>query len=94
MTSTPSGLRQLRGTSDELARIFLERGDEAIASMQSARTEHRYVDYLRSLYEALGAHGKAYGRMTAVTNDMLKAVVFYLARQAGAADSKSSEPTR
>ena len=71
--------KKLRGTTDELADSFLKRGDEAIARMRTAAVENRHLAYLRALYEALGAHGKAYGRMTAITNDMLKAVVFYLA---------------
>lgn len=72
-------MKKLRGTSDELARIFLERGDIALAKASDARGIADFPTYLRNLHEAIGAHLKAYKRMTAVTNDMLKAVVFYLA---------------
>jgi hypothetical protein len=72
-------MKKLRGTSDELARIFLERGDAALARAKQAQQDADAASYLRNLHEATGAHLKAYKRMTAVTNDMLKAVVFYLA---------------
>jgi len=74
-----SRMEKLRGTSDELARIFLERGDEAIAQFQTARSKLDWLGYLRHLHLAVGAQLKAYKRMTDITNDMLKAVVFYLA---------------
>ncbi|MDQ0290265.1 ABC transporter permease [Oligosphaera ethanolica] len=72
-------MKKLRGTSDELARIFLERGDSALVKADDAQQAADSPAYLRHLHEAVGAHLKAYKRMTAVTNDMLKAVVFYLA---------------
>ena len=70
---------RLAGTSDALAKIFMERGDESIKQMKAAREKKDWLGYLKSLHEAVGAHGKAYKRMAAITNDMLKAVVFYLA---------------
>jgi hypothetical protein len=72
-------MERLSGISDELAKVFLERGDAAIEKLDEARQDRDYLGYFGSLYEALGAHSKAYGRMAEVTNDMLKAVVFYLA---------------
>ncbi|MDD4097864.1 MAG: hypothetical protein PHC30_03750 [Lentisphaeria bacterium] len=72
-------MEKLRGTSDELARIFLERGDESIARLQASRDQRDWLGYLRHLHLAIGAQLKAYKRMTDITNDMLKAVVFYLA---------------
>jgi hypothetical protein len=72
-------MNKLSGTSDELAKVFLDRGDKAIGDLDEARQGRDYLGFLRNLYEALGAHAKAYGRMADVTNDMLKAVVFYLA---------------
>ncbi len=72
-------LRKLAGTSDELSVIFRKRGDEAIAEVNEARKGKDWPKYLQKLHLAVGAHIKAYKRMTSVTNDMLKAVVFYLA---------------
>ena len=72
-------LRKLAGTSDELSVIFRKRGDEAIADANTARQQQNWILYLQKLHLAVGAHIKAYKRMTSVTNDMLKAVVFYLA---------------
>jgi len=69
----------LRGVSDELTKDFLKRGDEARAVMESAWASHDYLVYLRKLYSALGSHVKAYAQTAAITNDMLKAVVFYMA---------------
>jgi ABC-type antimicrobial peptide transport system permease subunit len=70
---------RLSGTSDALAKAFVERGDKAIERMKDAKKKLNWMGYLKNLHEAIGAHGKAYKRMAAVTNDMLKAVVFYLA---------------
>ncbi|OGV78549.1 MAG: hypothetical protein A2340_12105 [Lentisphaerae bacterium RIFOXYB12_FULL_60_10] len=69
----------LRGVSDELTKDFLERGDAALKVMESDRVASRHLDYLRNLYAALGSHVKAYTQTAAITNDMLKAVVFYMA---------------
>lgn len=74
-----SRLGKLRGVSDELAVGFLERGDNALQKMADAGAGRRHVARLRSLYEALGSQCKAYAQIGAITNDMLKAVVFYLA---------------
>ncbi|MBR4674568.1 MAG: ABC transporter permease [Victivallales bacterium] len=72
-------MAKLAGTSDELAAVFRDRGDTAIKEANEARQKRNWTAYLQKLHLALGAHLKAYKRMTAVTNDMLKAVVFYLA---------------
>lgn len=72
-------MEKLSGTSDELSKVFKTRGDQAIADAMAARDKCDWLEYLSNLHLATGAHLKAYKRMTAVTNDMLKAVVFYLA---------------
>jgi len=72
-------LSKLRGISDELAMRFLKHGDEQLGKMEQARARNDYVGYLKALYEGLGAQFKAYFQTTSITNDMLKAVVFYLA---------------
>ncbi|NLF93457.1 MAG: hypothetical protein GX564_06175, partial [Oligosphaeraceae bacterium] len=69
----------LAGTSDDLSAQFLESGDRAIAALEQSRQECRWLDYVQNLYLALGAQSKAYQRLADITNDMLKAVVFYLA---------------
>jgi hypothetical protein len=72
-------LSRLRGVSDELAQQFLKRGDAAIVRMREAYARHDYTTYSRERFEALGAQVKAYTQTTAITNDMLKAVIFYMA---------------
>ncbi|MDA0989208.1 MAG: ABC transporter permease [Verrucomicrobia bacterium] len=69
----------MTGVSDELAQDFLNRGDQAIARMDQALADKDYVAYLRARFQALGAQVKAYNQTTSITNDMLKAVVFYMA---------------
>jgi ABC-type antimicrobial peptide transport system permease subunit len=72
-------ISRLRGVSDELAQDFLEKGRDQLAKMDEARAENRHLAYLKSLYVALGAQTKAYLQQSLITNDMLKAVVFYMA---------------
>lgn len=72
-------MAKLRGVSDELVDNFLKQGDKKLRQIHEAEIEHDHIGYLRALYEALGAHVKAYQQVTATTNDMLKAVVFYMA---------------
>ena len=47
--------------------------------MRAAKSRHDPLAYLRNLYEALGSQVKAYQRIVTLTNDMLKAVVFFMA---------------
>ncbi|NQT94576.1 MAG: FtsX-like permease family protein, partial [Lentisphaerae bacterium] len=70
---------ELRGVSDELVRDFQRKGREALDEMAAHEKAGDLLGVLRSLYRALGAEAKAYEQTTAVTNDMLKAVVFYMA---------------
>jgi ABC-type antimicrobial peptide transport system permease subunit len=72
-------ISRLRGVSDELAQEFLEKGRVQLVGMNAAQAEHRHLAYLKSLYVALGAQTKAYLQQSLITNDMLKAVVFYMA---------------
>ena len=72
-------LERLSGIADDLSQDFQRRGEEALTAMASAREERRHLGFLRALYAVQGAYNKAYQRAAAVTNDMLKAVVFYLA---------------
>jgi ABC-type antimicrobial peptide transport system permease subunit len=69
----------MKGVSDELAQDFLKQGDGYRDEMMAARAKHDHPGYLRNLYKALGAQVKAYTQTMATTNDMLKAVIFYMA---------------
>lgn len=70
---------RLRGVSDELAQDFMRIGDEALARMDEAKKNKDYISYVKNQYLALGAQHKAYDQATSIANDMLKAVVFYMA---------------
>lgn len=72
-------LSRLRGVTDDLAVSFLTEADTAAQATEQARREHRHLDELRTASLALGAQAKAYRQITSTTNDMLKAVVFYMA---------------
>ncbi len=72
-------LGRLQGVSDELAHEFMARGKTALADMQAAWARHDYGDYWRHRVLALGAQVKTYTQTSTITNDMLKAVVFYMA---------------
>ncbi len=72
-------LRTMQGVRDELAEAFVHRGDQAIDRMRASKSRHDPLAYLRNLYEALGSQVKAYQRIVTLTNDMLKAVVFFMA---------------
>lgn len=67
-----------RGIADELVSDFLARGRTAAETARAAVAEHDHLSYLRALYEGMGAQVKAYGQIESITNDMLKAVVFYM----------------
>jgi ABC-type antimicrobial peptide transport system permease subunit len=69
----------MKGVTDELAQDFLKQGDGFKAKMVEARARNDHAGYLRNLYEALGAQVKAYTQTRNTTNDMLKAVIFYMA---------------
>ncbi|MCA1808453.1 MAG: ABC transporter permease, partial [Lentisphaerae bacterium] len=72
-------LKQLRDVADDLVREFLDRGDEARARSEEARAQNDHLGYLRGLYESLGAQVKSYQQSKQTTDDMLKAVVVYMA---------------
>jgi len=72
-------IKEMRGVTDQLAQEFLQRGDRERKVMEAARKNNDHVGYLRALYKALGSLTKSYKQITGITNDMLKAVVFYMA---------------
>ena len=72
-------LRNLSGVSNELVDGLLKRGAAALTGVRATIESHRHNAYLLALAEALGGEVKAYTQISSVRNDMLKAVVFYLA---------------
>ncbi|MBA4387240.1 MAG: hypothetical protein C0404_04620, partial [Verrucomicrobia bacterium] len=71
--------RSLRGTSDRLAEEFMQTCRSRLEGALRARQDNDHIAYLGSLHEALGAGVKAYQQTSSMRNDMLKAVVLYLA---------------
>jgi ABC-type antimicrobial peptide transport system permease subunit len=69
----------MKGVTDELAQDFLNKGNVFKEKMVEAKARHDYRAYLANLAEALGAQVKAYTQTMSTTNDMLKAVIFYMA---------------
>lgn len=72
-------INRLRDVANDLAKYFVQRGDEAIEKMTAALEEGDHIGYLRHLYEAVGAQVKSYEQSKATIDDMLKAVVVYMA---------------
>ncbi|MCF7854870.1 MAG: ABC transporter permease [Candidatus Pacebacteria bacterium] len=72
-------LENLQGVSNQLVDDYLAKGRQHLESTHAADLENRHLDYLKSLYQALGSEVKAYAQISGITNDMLKAIVFYMA---------------
>ena len=72
-------LESLRGVTNELASNYVALGEEQLERMDAAKAAGDHNEYLRAAYEALGAARKGYERISAMTNDMLMAIVFYMA---------------
>ncbi len=72
-------LLKLRDVAGELSREFLERGDALLDRVREARASKQHLSYLRHLYEAMGLQMKSYEQAKQTTDDMLKAVVVYMA---------------
>lgn len=72
-------IKKMRDVANQLVHEFAARGDRCIAEMKSALTEHNYPQYLRKLYEGLGAQVKSYEQAKQTGDDMLKAIVVYMA---------------
>ena len=70
---------KMPGVTNELCTGFMEQGDEALAAAEAHKANNDHMGYVRSLYRALGSHVKAYKQIAAATNDMLKAIIFYMA---------------
>jgi hypothetical protein len=72
-------LASMRGVRSPLAASLIKDGDEALQQMREAQERDDHLAELKSMAVALGSHVKAYTRISATRNDMLKAVVFYMA---------------
>ena len=72
-------IRQLRDVANELVHEFAARGDRCLGEMRTALAERNYLQYLRKLYEGLGAQVKSYEQAKQTRDDMLKAIVIYMA---------------
>ncbi|MDO9542254.1 MAG: ABC transporter permease [Kiritimatiellia bacterium] len=72
-------IKKMRDVANELVHEFAARGDHCIDAMKSASKEHDYLQYLRKLYEGLGAQVKSYEQAKQTSDDMLKASVVYMA---------------
>ncbi|MEI6217769.1 MAG: ABC transporter permease [bacterium] len=68
----------MQGVSCDLTSDFMARGSNALTLAAQAASRADHVGYLKALYLALGAETKAYSRVAAITNDMLKAAVFFM----------------
>ncbi|MBU4199733.1 MAG: ABC transporter permease [Kiritimatiellae bacterium] len=65
--------------ANDLIREFIQRGDACLKRMDAAAARNDHLGYVRALYEALGAHVKSYEQAKQMRDDMLKAVVVYMA---------------
>lgn len=72
-------IKKLRDVANELVHEFSVRGDRCLGEMKSALVDGDYLQYLRKLYEGLGAQVKSYEQAKQTTDDMLKAIVIYMA---------------
>ena len=72
-------LNKLKAVADELSKEFCARGDRALKVMADARQRKDHQGYLYAFYEALGAQVKCHEQIKQTGDDMLKAVVVYMA---------------
>jgi hypothetical protein len=70
---------ELSGVANQLVNDFIAEGDAAIAAVKEAEEKREHVGYLKSLFRAVGAESKAYGQIRSINQDMLKAIIFYMA---------------
>jgi len=69
----------MRGVSNELLTGFLGDGRQAIEESERVRLANDHNAALLANYRALGNEVKAYGQTRGITNDMLKAILVYMA---------------
>jgi len=64
---------------NDLVREFIQRGDACLKRMDECAARNDHLGHVRALYEALGSHVKSYEQAKQTRDDMLKAVVVYMA---------------
>ncbi|MDD5678859.1 MAG: ABC transporter permease [Kiritimatiellae bacterium] len=64
---------------NDLIREFIQRGDDCLKRMDECAAQNDHLGYVRAQYEALGAHVKSYEQAKQTRDDMLQAVVVYMA---------------
>ena len=72
-------VKKLRDVADELVHQFLQRGDQCLERMNALKAQNDYLSYLQALYEGIGSQVKSYQQAKQTADDMLKAVVVYMA---------------
>lgn len=72
-------LKKLKSVAGDLMKEFLDRGDGCMARMRKAADCSDHLGYLLALYEGLGAQVKSHAQGKETSDDMLKAVVVYMA---------------
>ena len=70
---------KLQGVTNALVTQFRQTAEQEMEAMERAREKRDHVGYLKHLYAALGSRAKTYKQIATITNDMMKAVVFYMA---------------
>lgn len=78
-TLNRSRFAEFRDVADVLTADLLRRAEDSAATMRQAEEARDHVGTLQALHDGFGAQTKAYVQITTTTNDMLKAVVFYMA---------------
>ena len=69
----------MKGVVNQLLNDFMDRGDALNLKAEELKAAHDHVGYLSTLYEAFGNNVKAYGELAKMNEDMLKAVIAYMA---------------
>lgn len=70
---------EMKGVVNQLLDEFLEKGDRLYAEAMEKRAANDHIGYLSRLYEAFGNQVKAYREIAKMNEDMLKAVIAYMA---------------
>jgi hypothetical protein len=71
--------QEMKGVVNELLDEFIREGDARLAEMESQQAARDHTAYVQASYEALGNEVKAYKQVRVANDDMLAAVVLYMA---------------
>ena len=72
-------LAKMRGVTNALIEDFMGQGESSLEEMAATKAASDHTGFLRAAYAALGNQVKTYGQMRAITDDMLKAIICYMA---------------